>query len=132
LDRNALEFIAFALDGAKRMDQLIHDLLAYSRVGTRRKEFVPTDMNTALANTLANLKLAIEEAGAVVSSDPLPTVRGDLVQLTQLFQNLVANAVKFRGDAPPRVEIAATRKVGDWEFRVHDNGMGIAEQDFER
>ena len=132
MDASAHEFIAFALDGSKRMHQLIHDLLAYSRVGTHGKEFVPTDGERALANALANLKVAIEESGAKITHDPLPTVLGDEVQLTQLFQNLLGNAVKFHGEAPPKVHLAAQRTGVDWEFSVCDNGIGIAEQDFQR
>jgi light-regulated signal transduction histidine kinase (bacteriophytochrome) len=132
LDGNAHEFIAFALDGAKRMQQLIHDLLAYSRVGTRNKELVPTDSAQVLAASLSNLKVAIEEARAEIRHDDLPEVMGDPVQLTQLFQNLIGNAVKFRGEAPPQVDVRAQRKGSEWEFSVRDNGLGIAEQDFHR
>jgi signal transduction histidine kinase len=132
LDTNADEFITFALDGGKRMQQLIHDLLTYSRVDTHGKEFVPTDLEAVMANALANLKVAIDEAGATITHDPLPTLRGDEVQLTQLFQNLIGNAVKFRGEAPPKVHVAAQRADKEWEFSVCDNGIGIAEQDFQR
>jgi signal transduction histidine kinase len=132
LDASALDFIGFALDGSKRMHQLIHDLLTYSRVGTHGKEFVPTDCEAVLADALANLSLTLEESGAEVTHDPLPTVEGDIVQLTQLFQNLLSNAVKFRGDAPPKVHIGVERQGADWEFTVRDNGIGIAEQDFDR
>jgi signal transduction histidine kinase len=132
LEPNALEFVGFALDGAKRMQQLIQDLLTYSRVGTHGKEFVPTNSEEALADALANLQIAIEEGGAEVTHDPLPTVMGDSVQLTQLFQNLVGNAVKFRGEAPPKVQVGVQRKGAEWEISVRDNGIGIAEQDFQR
>jgi light-regulated signal transduction histidine kinase (bacteriophytochrome) len=132
LDTNADEFITFALDGGKRMQQLIHDLLTYSRVDTHGKEFVPTDLEAVMANALANLKVAIDEAGATLTHDVLPTLRGDEVQLTQLFQNLIGNAVKFRGEAPPKVHVAAQRTDKEWEFSVCDNGIGIAEQDFQR
>jgi light-regulated signal transduction histidine kinase (bacteriophytochrome) len=132
LDGSADEFIGFALDGSKRMHQLIHDLLAYSRVGTHGKEFAPTDCEAALNAALANLKVAIEEGGAQVTRDPLPTVLGDEVQLIQLFQNLIGNAVKFRGEAAPQVHVGVQRRGPDWEFSVRDNGIGIAEQDFQR
>jgi len=132
LDTNALEFIGFALDGSKRMHQLIHDLLTYSRVGTHGKEFGTTSCDEALADALANLQVAIEESNAEVTRDPLPTVKGDIVQLTQLFQNLVGNAVKFRGEAPPKVHVGVVRNGAEWEFSVRDNGIGIAEQDFQR
>ncbi len=132
LDPNAHEFVGFALDGAKRMQQLIHDLLTYSRVGTHGKELISTNCEIALANALANLKVAIEEGNAEITHDPMPTILGDSVQLTQLFQNLIGNAVKFRGDAPPRVQIGVHRKGSEWEFTVRDNGIGIAEEDFQR
>lgn len=132
LDPNAHEFIAFALDGSKRMHQLIQDLLAYSRVGTHGKELTATECEGALADALANLQLSIEENGAEITHDPLPTVLGDPVQLIQLFQNLVGNAVKFRGEVAPKIHVGATRKGSDWEFTVQDNGIGIAGQDFLR
>lgn len=132
LDAGADDFIGFALDGATRMHQLIHDLLTYSRVGTHGKEFVRTDCAQALANALANLRMTIEEARAEVTHDPLPVVMGDEVQLTQLFQNLIGNAVKFRGEAVPKVHIGARRRDTEWEFTVRDNGIGIATEDFQR
>ena len=132
LDSNAHDFINFALDGSKRMNQLIHDLLAYSRVGTHGKELVLTECDQALEDALANLTVAIEESKAEVTRDSLPPVIGDEVQLTQLFQNLIGNAVKFRGEATPKVHIGVQRKGGEWEFTVRDNGIGIAEQDFQR
>jgi signal transduction histidine kinase len=132
LDSNAREFIAFALDGAARMHQLIRDLLTYSRVGSNGKDFSTTDSQGALAGALANLKVAIEESGAEITHDPLPTVPGDIVQLTQLFQNLIGNAVKFRGESAPRIHIGVRQLGHEWEFSVRDNGIGIAEQDFQR
>ena len=132
LDPSAHDFIGFALDGSKRMHQLIHDLLTYSRVGTHGKELTPTSCEGVLADAMANLQLAIEESSAQVTHDPLPTVIGDEVQLTQLFQNLIGNAVKFRGEAAPKVHVGVERKGDEWEFAVSDNGIGIAEQDFQR
>jgi signal transduction histidine kinase len=132
LDTNAHDFIGFALDGSKRMHQLIHDLLAYSRVGTHGKEFSVTESDQALDDALANLTVAIEESGARITRDVLPPVMGDEVQLTQLFQNLVGNAVKFRGEAVPEVHIGVQRKGSEWEYSVRDNGIGIAEQDYQR
>ena len=101
LDQDADEFIGFAVDGANRMQQLINDLLAYSRVGTRGKPLAPTDLSEVLGHAEANLNEAIKESGAEVSHGPLPIVDGDQVQLTQLFQNLLANAIKFRSQEPP-------------------------------
>lgn len=106
LDEDADEFIGYAVDGVKRMQELINDLLAYSRVGSRGEEFVPVDCEAVLERVLANLHLAIEESGGTVTHDPLPTVVGDPSQLGQLFQNLVSNALKFRGADPPRVHIS--------------------------
>ena len=132
LDKNAGEFIAFALDGAARMQLLIIDLLAYSRVGTQGKPLAPIDCGEILGRALANLKVAMDESGAEVTHGPLPTVLGDVVQLTQLFQNLVGNALKFRGAHPPQIHVWAGHAHGEWEFAVRDNGIGIAPQDFER
>jgi len=126
LDSDANEFIAFAVDGAKRMQALINDLLSFSRVGTRGKPFEPTDCGLALDCALDNLRVAIEESGATVIRAPLPTVAGDATQLTELFQNLIGNAVKFRRpQEPPRVEVAAERRAGEWLFSVRDNGIGL-------
>jgi PAS domain S-box-containing protein len=132
LDADADEFIGYALDGALRMQRLIEDLLAFSRVGTRGKPLVPTDANVVLAQSLGSLKLAIEEAGATVTSDPLPVVPADAGQLEQLFLNLVSNALKFRGSEPPRVHVSAAHDQRDWTFRVRDNGIGIDPQYFDR
>jgi PAS domain S-box-containing protein len=125
LDSTAEEFIDYAVDGARRMQNLINDLLTYSRVGTRGKEFAPTDCGKVLATAIANLQTAIEENGAAVARDPLPIVMADDSQMLQLFQNLVANAVKFHGAEPPRVHVSARRQAKDWLFAVRDNGIGI-------
>jgi signal transduction histidine kinase len=125
LDADADEFIAFAVDGANRMQSLINDLLAYSRVGTRGRGFEPTDCAAALDQALANLKAAVEESGAVVTHDPLPTVMADGSQMVQLLQNLIGNAVKFHGQNPARVHLSAVQKGNEWVFRVRDDGIGI-------
>ena len=132
LDKDADEFIAFAVDGATRMQQLINDLLAYSRVGTRGKPPAPMDLNEVLAHAEANLNEAIRESGAVVTHGPLPTVDGDQVQMIQLFQNLLANAIKFRSQEPPRIQVSAQAQEGDWLLAVQDNGIGIAPEHQER
>ncbi len=133
LDEDADEFIAFAVDGAERMRILINDLLQYSRVATHGKPFAPTDCATVLDHALANLKVAIEESGAVVTHDSLPTVLADDVQLTQLLQNLIGNAIKFRKqETPPKAHVGVARKGGEWLFSVQDNGMGIEPQYFDR
>jgi signal transduction histidine kinase len=132
LDNNAEEFIGFALDGAERMQRLIVDLLTYSRVGTKAKPLAPTDLNEVVARALRNLTIAIEESAAKISYPHLPVVAADGTQLTQLFQNLIGNAIKFRGDGPLEIQIAAQQERGGWHLRVSDNGIGIAKKDFER
>jgi PAS domain S-box-containing protein len=133
LDADADEFIAFAVDGASRMQRLIQDLLAYSRVGTKGRELLETSSEDALQQALTNLRGAIEESSAVVTHDPLPPVMADDMQLTQLFQNLVGNAIKYQKSGVPRVHISAARNGGkQWDFAVKDNGLGIDPQYFER
>ncbi|MDM8549060.1 GAF domain-containing protein [Desulfobacterales bacterium HSG2] len=131
LDSDADEFIAFAVEGAKRMQELILDLLAYSRVGTHGEKLEPTDSATALTRALTNLQTAIEESGAAVTHESMPIVMADKSQLIQLFQNLIGNAVKFCGDNP-EVHVAAERKRGEWIFSVRDNGIGIGSEYAER
>lgn len=126
LDADADEFIGYAVESAKRMQQLISDLLAYSRVGSRGGEARPVALDSALEAALANLKYAIEEQGARVTSDPLPVVSGDALQLTQLFQNLIGNAIKFRGPEAPVIHVGARKTEGGWTLSVRDNGIGIA------
>jgi len=128
LDGDAHDFIGYAVDGAKRMQQLINDLLTYSRVGTRGQPFESTDSMTVFQAAVANLDVTIRESGAEVTSDPLPTVMADRGQLVQLFQNLIENAVKFHGEEPPRVHVSAEQKGDEWLFSVRDNGIGIEPQ----
>jgi len=137
LDSDADEFIAFAVDGANRMQQLIQDLLAYSRVATKGKDLVETSSEEAFQQALSNLRGAIEDSGALVTHDPLPTVLADAGQLIQLFQNLVSNAIKYQDPGVPCVHVSATRNRNNsggarWLFSVKDNGLGIEEQYFER
>jgi PAS domain S-box-containing protein len=132
LDERADELIAHTVDGVSRMQSLIDDLLAYSRVGTRGREFVPVDLGEVLTRALANLEVAIEESGAVVTHDELPVVRADGAQLVQLLQNLAGNAIKFRRDETPRIHVGARRREGRWEFSVSDNGIGVQPAYFER
>ena len=132
LDSDADDFIAFAADGARRMHRLINDLLTYSRVTTHGKSFDSIDCSTVLEHALVNLKVAIEESGAVIAYDKLPTVMADDMQLIQLFQNLVSNAIKFRQEEiKPKVWVGAVRKNGEWTFSIRDNGIGIAQEYFE-
>jgi PAS domain S-box-containing protein len=133
LDADADDFIAFAVDGANRMQQLIQDLLAYSRVGTKGQDLLDTSSERALRRGLINLRVAIEDSGAQVTHDSLPTVLADEMQLIQLFQNLVGNAIKYQGPGIPRIHISAARTDGQkWRFSVQDNGLGIDPQHFER
>ena len=132
LDDRADKYIHFAVDGANRMQRLIHDLLAYSRVGTRGAELVPTDTVPVLEETLSNLEVAIGESQAKVVYSDLPWVMGDPSQLRQLFQNIIGNALKFRSDSRPRVELGATREGGYWTFSIRDNGVGFDQRYAER
>jgi PAS domain S-box-containing protein len=132
LDATADELIGHSVEGVTRMQTLINDLLAYSRVGTRGKPFEPTDCSAILRHALDNLQVAVQESGAVVTSDPLPTVDADGTQLTQLFQNLVGNAIKYREQRPPAIHIGVTGDEKNWIFSVSDNGIGIEPQYYER
>jgi PAS domain S-box-containing protein len=133
LDPDADEFIAFAVDGASRMQRLIQDLLAYSRVGTKGKDLLYTSSEDALQQALINLRGAIEEKGAQVTHDPLPSVLADEMQLIQLFQNLIGNAIKYQSSGIPKVHISAAKSDGKkWTFSVKDNGLGIDSQYFEK
>ncbi len=132
LDDDAHEFIAYAVDGATRMKALINDLLSFSRVGTRGQPFELTDVQRVVDGALANLQIAMEESGAQVTCGALPTVMGDPSQLTQVFQNLIGNAIKFHGEQPPVVRIAAERQDDAWLFTVCDNGIGIEAAYFDR
>jgi PAS domain S-box-containing protein len=133
LDADANEFIGFAVDGAKRMQALIHDLLQFARVGTRGKEFKPTPLASVLEDAVANLAGSIEESKATVTVESLPTLPCDGGQLAQVFQNLIGNALKFRAkDRTPEVRVSAARVPGGWTIAVADNGIGIDPKYFER
>jgi len=133
LDSDANEFIAFAVDGCNRMKGLIEDLLAYSRAGMSGQLPCRISGENALGEALTNLRAAVEESGAVVTHDALPTVTTNSTQLTQIFQNLVGNAIKYRGPEPPDIHVSAIRNGGnEWTFSIRDNGMGIDPQYFER
>ena len=131
LDADADEFIEFAVDGARSAQRLIHDLLVYSRVGTRAAPFSPTDCEAVLEEVLADLAAAIEESGGQVTHEPLPVVDADKGQLGQVFQNLIGNALKFHGQEAPHVHVSAQRRSGAWCFSVRDNGIGIEPQHFD-
>jgi PAS domain S-box-containing protein len=133
LDADADEFIGYAVDGSLRMQELINDLLTYSRVGTRALTLQAVDTAELVDQVLGDLSRAIQDAHGTVARGDLPMVRGDLTQLRQLFQNLIANAVKFhRPGVPPEVCVAASPSGGKWQFSVSDNGIGIERQYLER
>lgn len=125
LDEKADKFIFYAVDGAKRMQRLINDLLAYSRVGTRARPSKATALNEVFDSLVAGIQLTIEEAGAEVTRDDLPAVLADETQLRQLLQNLVSNGLKFRRQEQARVHVAARRDGDQWVLSVADNGIGI-------
>ncbi len=131
-DDKGLTFLHYIVDGAKRMQELIDDLLMFSRVGTRGKELVPVAVQGPLETALLNLKPAIRESGAEIRLDPLPQVMGDAVQLTQLFQNLLSNAIKFNSGKNVQIDIKVTTENDFWLFAVKDNGIGINHEHFER
>jgi PAS domain S-box-containing protein len=134
MDEEIREFMGFATGGAKRMDALIRDLLEYSRIGRKERPFEPVPLAAAVADCLLDLEVAIDEAKARVTvAEGLPAVRGDRVELTRLFQNLIGNAVKYRApDREPVVEVGWRAEGGEWLVCVRDNGIGIAPGDFER
>jgi light-regulated signal transduction histidine kinase (bacteriophytochrome) len=133
LDTDADEFIAYAVDGCNRMQGLIRDLLAYSHAGTDSKVLREISGETALKEALINLRVMIEESGAIVTHDLLPAITTDDTQLVQVLQNLIGNAIKYHGAAVPLVHVSATKNGGkEWIFSVRDNGLGIAPQYLER
>jgi PAS domain S-box-containing protein len=132
LDPRAQEWANYVVEGATRMQSLIEGLLEFSRVRAEDAEFVEVDCEIVLRRALANLQAAIQESGATITHDPLPTISADAVQLLQLFQNLVGNALKFSGDERPAVHLACERANGHWHFSVSDNGIGIDSADAER
>jgi PAS domain S-box-containing protein len=129
LDAQADKYIAFAVDGAQRMQTLINDLLALSRVGTQGRPFVPTDVGAVVQRALRWLGKSLEESGGAVEVGPMPTVPADAGQLEQVFQNLLANALKFRRPGvPPRIAVTAVPNGAEWRFVVRDNGIGFEPQ----
>jgi PAS domain S-box-containing protein len=128
LDKDGKEFIEYAVDGAKRMQAMINDLLQYSRVTTQGKPFEKTNMEEVLEKVLMNLKIAIEESGGKITHDKLPEIMADRVQMERLLQNLLGNAIKYRGDRKPKVHVSVKRKKGEYEFSVQDNGIGIEKE----
>lgn len=131
LDKDGHEFIDYAVDGAKRMQKMIDDLLSYSRIATRGKPFEAVGTGTALRKAEANLRAAIEEARAEITHDRMPQVEGDGAQIIQLFQNLISNAIKFRGENTPMIRVSAEGKEDGYLFSVRDNGIGIPAEHLE-
>jgi light-regulated signal transduction histidine kinase (bacteriophytochrome) len=132
LDDKADLFIAYAVDGASRMQTLINDLLNYSRVGRQDRDCEAVDCEQILRQVLTDFQVTIAQNQAIVTHVPLPQVYGDRSQLTQLFQNLIGNAIKFRSQAPPQIEISVTTTEGKWLFSVQDNGIGMENEYLER
>ena len=133
LDADTRQSMLYATQGAKRMQALIRDLLAFSRAGRAVQELAPTDMNMALAAARQNLKASIDEAGAAIESQPLPTLLADKMQMVQLLQNLLGNAIKYRSDdRPPRIRVTVIRQGAEWLLAVSDNGIGIAPEHWGR
>jgi PAS domain S-box-containing protein len=132
LDNDAQEFIAYAVDGANRMQRLIQDLLSFSRVSTRGNPFRPTDCNVVLGQARTNLDVIIRENNALVTNDELPLVMADETQLLLVFQNLINNAIKFRSKELPHVQVSAEKNGHEWIFSVRDNGQGIDPQYYDR
>jgi light-regulated signal transduction histidine kinase (bacteriophytochrome) len=132
LEGEGVRFLDAITNGVARMDELIADLLDYARAGRGDTPREPVDLGVVVADVLANLEVAIGESNGVVNVDPLPTVTGDPRGLRQLFQNLIANAIKFGGDEPPRVSIWAADVPGGWRVTIRDNGIGIEPADAER
>jgi PAS domain S-box-containing protein len=125
LDEDADDFIAFAVDGAKRLQVMINGLLEFSRVQTRGLPFIPVDTGKILEEAVGNVKIAIGESHAVITHDPLPVINGDTEQLVRVFQNLINNAIKFRSRDVPRIHVSAQQKDRAWVFSFRDNGIGI-------
>ena len=132
LDAKADKYIGYIMEGATRMQQLINDLLEFSRVGTRGKALKPTDCEVVLNQVTENLRIAIADHQAIITHDPLPTVMGDEIQLIQLLQNLIGNALKFRREEPPQVHISVKPGEREWVFSIRDSGIGIEPEYFDR
>jgi PAS domain S-box-containing protein len=132
LDDDANEFIEFAVDGAKRLDNMINDILKYSQVKSNTRKLVPINTEEILDKTLINLKVPIDENNAIITHDPLPIILGDKEMLTQLFQNLISNSIKYRSDESPKIHVSALEQENQYCFSVKDNGIGISSNHLER
>jgi PAS domain S-box-containing protein len=132
LDEDANEYIWYVVDGAKRMQSLINDLLSYSRVTTKVKDFTKINLNETVDEAIFNLEIAIEENNAIVVVDSLPPIYGDSSQMVQLFQNIIGNAIKYRSEKIPEIHISASEGDQEWIFKIEDNGIGIQPEYNER
>ena len=132
LDQDANEFIGYAVDGAKRLDTMTNDLLQYSKITSKKREITLVNFEKVLNEALLNLKVPIEETNAIITHDPLPVIKGDEELKVQLFQNLIANAIKYRGDKTPEIHISAIKDGDQYLFSVKDNGIGISQKHLER
>ena len=132
LDPDADEFIGYAVEGAKRMKQLLRDLMDCSRVSTKYRPLLNVESETVLETALQNLKIILEETKGTVTHDPLPVIMADETQMVQLFQNLIGNGLKFHGPQPPLIHVSAKQEGTNWVFSFQDNGIGIDPQYFEK
>lgn len=132
LDADADEFIDYAVNGARRMQAMINGLLEYSRLSRTPPSSTVTDVNEVCRRAIENLKGSIEECGAIITRDELPRIRAGPTELERLFQNLIGNAIKFRGSQAPRIHVSVEREYDSWRFSVRDNGIGIRVEDRER
>jgi light-regulated signal transduction histidine kinase (bacteriophytochrome) len=132
LGEDADRYIHYVVDGAARMRTLILEMLAYSRLGRGEMKVAPADCNKILERVLSDMDRSIEESGAVVTHNGLPTIIVNNVQIGQVFQNLISNAIKFRGNEPPRIHISARQEGTEWIFAVRDNGIGMEQAFFDR
>jgi light-regulated signal transduction histidine kinase (bacteriophytochrome) len=132
LDEHADQYIDLAVDAATRMQTLINDLLDFSRVDRRGKPFAPTAMASVIKSALNNLSVAIQNSGAVITSDEMPELMIDSTQMTRVIQNLLSNAIKFQSNHSPVIHISAQLQGNEWRFGIHDNGIGIEPQYFDR
>ena len=132
LDKNAHEFIGFAVDGAKRLDAMTNDLLQYSKITNKKRETIPVNFEHVLEHALTNLKVQIEENNAIITHDPLPRIVGDEELKVQLFQNIIGNAIKYRSNETPKIHISATKEKNQYLFSIKDNGIGMSPKHLEK
>jgi light-regulated signal transduction histidine kinase (bacteriophytochrome) len=132
LDKDAHEFIGFAVDGAKRLDAMTNDLLQYSKITNKKRETIPVNFEHVLEHALTNLKVQIEENNAIITHDPLPRIVGDEELKVQLFQNIIGNAIKYRSNETPKIHISATKEKNQYLFSIKDNGIGMSPKHLEK